>query len=450
MRTSRTTRRRFLAGAASAAAVGVVARHVVARADKSPPSEKLNIAGIGIGGMGAADLRHLESQHIVALCDVDRRYAAGTFKRYPKATVYTDYRRMLEKEKGIDAVVVATPDHTHAVISMACMTAGKHVYCQKPLTHDVREARRLAETAEETGVTTQMGIQGHSKDGCRLIVEWIRAGVIGEVRQVDAWCSLSYYPWGHASWSSPWAGGERPKETPPVPDTLDWDLWIGPAAMRPYHPAYHPRVWRCWLDFGSGMMGDRGAHTLDPVFWALDLGAPESVEATSCGQTKEKHALAAMVTYRFGARGSRPPVLLTWYEGTRAPRPPELEDGRVMGDREGGVIFHGSKGKLMCGTYGNGPRLIPESRMKGFKPPQPTLPRVRTSHEMEWIEAAKAGRPAGAHFGYAGPLTEVCVLGNVAKRADGRIVWDAENLKVTNRNDAAPYIAAPYREGWSL
>jgi hypothetical protein len=209
-------------------------------------------------------------------------------------------------------------------------------------------------------------------------------------------------------------------------------------------------VWRCWLDFGSGMMGDRGAHTLDPVFWALDLGAPETVEATSCGQTKEKHALAAMVTYRFGARGSLPPVRLTWYEGVRAPRPPELEDGRTMGDREGGVIFHGSKGKLMCGTYGNGPRLIPESRMKEFKPPQPTLPRVRTSHEMEWIEAAKAGRPAGAHFGYAGPLTEVCVLGNVAKRVDGRIVWDAAKLKVTNRDDAAPYVAAPYREGWSL
>ena len=444
------TRRRFLTRAASAGAVTVVARHVVAGANKPAPSDKLNVAGIGVGGMGAGDLRNLESQHIGALCDVDHRYAAGTFKRYSKATVYKDYRRMLEKEKGVDAVVVATPDHTHAVISMACMKAGKHVYCQKPLTHDVREARLLANTAAETGLTTQMGIQGHSKDGCRLIVEWIRAGVIGEVRTIDAWCSLSYYPWGHAGWSSPWAGGARPKETPAVPDTLDWDLWIGPAAMRPYHPAYHPAVWRCWLDFGSGMMGDRGAHTLDPVFWALDLGAPESIEATSCGQTKEKHALAAMVTYRFGARGNLPPVRLTWYEGTRAPRPPELEDGRVMGDREGGVIFHGSKGKLMCGTYGNGPRLVPESRMKAFKPPTPTLPRVRTSHEMEWADACKAGRPAGAHFGYSGPLTEVCVLGNVAKRVDGRIVWDAENLKVTNPKDADRYVATPYRKGWSL
>jgi hypothetical protein len=198
------------------------------------------------------------------------------------------------------------------------------------------------------------------------------------------------------------------------------------------------------------MMGDRGAHTLDPVFWALDLGAPESVEATSCGQTKEKHALAAVVTYRFPARGSLPPVHLTWYEGVRAPRPPELEDGRTMGDAEGGVIFHGSKGQLMCGTYGNGPRLIPESRMKEFTPPAPTLPRIRTSHEMEWAEAAKAGRPAGAHFGYSGPLTEVCVLGNVAKRVDGHIEWDAENLKVTNLPAAAPYVRAPYREGWSL
>lgn len=446
----RTTRRRFLEQAAGATAVSVVARHVIAGSNQPPPSEKLNVAGIGVGGMGAGDLRQLESQNIVALCDVDHAYAAGTFKRYPRAKTYTDYRRMLDQEKGIDSVVVATPDHTHAVISMACMRAGKHVYCQKPLTHDVREARRLAEVARETGVTTQMGIQGHSKDGCRLIVEWIRAGVIGDIREVDAWCSLSYYPWGHASWSSSWEGPVRPKETPPVPDTLDWDLWIGPAVMRPYHAAYHPRVWRCWLDFGSGMMGDRGAHTLDPVFWALNLGAPTSVEATSCGQTKEKHALAAVVTYRFPARGALPPVRLTWYEGVRAPRPPALEDGRVMGDREGGVIFHGSKGQLMCGTYGNGPRLIPEARMKDFNPPAATLPRIRTSHEMEWAEASKAGRPAGAHFGYAGPLTEVCVLGNVAKRVDGRIEWDAANLKATGGPKADRYVRTPYRDGWSL
>ena len=452
MSTPNLTRRRFVAGAAAAGAVTVVARHVVAGADRPSPSEKLNVAGIGVGGMGAGDLRNLERENIVALCDVDHAYAAGTFKRYPKAKTYKDYRRMLAEQKDIDGVVIATPDHTHAAIAIAALKAGKHVYCQKPLTHDVVEARMLARAAKETGVTTQMGIQGHSKDGCRLIVEWIRAGVIGEVGQVDAWCSLSYYPWGHASWSSPWPDGARPKETPPVPETLDWDLWLGPAPLRPYHSAYHPRVWRCWLDFGSGMMGDRGAHTLDPVVWALDLAAPTHVEASSCGQTKEKHALAAVVTYRFPARGDLPPVTLTWYEGVRAPRPPALEDGRIMGDNEGGAIFYGSTGQLMCGTYGNGPRLIPESRMKDFKPPAPTLPRIRVSHEEEWADACRAGRPGDAGFEFSGPLTEICALGNVAKRVDGPIVWDAENLKVTNvtKPSADALIRTPYREGWSL
>ena len=441
------TRRRLL-GVASAAAVTVVSRHVVGGARGAAPSEKLNIAGIGVGGMGATNLRNLESQNIVALCDVDHAYAARTIKRYPKAKVHTDFRKMLDEQKDIDAVVVATPDHTHAVVSMAAMRARKHVYCQKPLTHDVYEARMLARAAREARVTTQMGIQGHSGEGARLICEWLWNGAIGQVREVDAWCSLSYYPWGHAGWSSRW--GTRPTDTPAVPSSLDWDLWIGPAPMRPYHPAYHPAVWRCWLDFGCGMMGDRGAHTLDPVFWALKLGQPTSIEATSLGLNADTHPLASIVTYQFPPRGNLPPVRLTWYEGLRAPRPDELEDGRTMGDREGGVVFKGSKGKLTCGTYGNGPRLIPESRMKDYKRPPKTLPRVGDSHEMDWARACKAGKPAGAGFDYSGPLTEVCMLGNAARRADARIEWDAKNLKVTNLPEANQLIRTEYRRGWSL
>ncbi len=442
------SRRRFLAATASAAAFTIVPRHVLGGAGNTPPSEKLNIAGIGFGGMGKSNLRQLESENIVALCDVDMNYAAETIKRYPKAKVHTDFRKMLETQKDIDAVMIATPDHTHAIIAMAAMKMGKHVYCQKPLTHDVYESRMLAKAAKKYGVTTQMGIQGHSSEGNRLICEWIWDGAIGEVREVDAWCSLSYFPFGHAYWSSKW--NRRPSDTPPMPSGLDWDLWLGPAPKRPYHPAYHPGVWRCWWDFGCGMMGDRGAHTLDGAFWALKLGHPETIEATSLDLNPDTHPLAAVVTYQFGARGDLPPVKLTWYEGLRAPRPPELEDGRRMGHTEGGILFKGTKGKLVGGVYGEGPRLIPESSMKEYKQPEKTIPRVKDSHEMDWVRACKEGRQAGADFAYSGPLTEICLLGNVAKRMDARIEWDAENLKVTNLPEANKYIRTEYRQGWSL
>jgi len=441
------SRRSFLGAGAAAAGILVVPRHVLGLGE-APPSEKLNVAGIGVGGMGAGNLSQLESQNIVALCDVDSEYAAKTFKKYPKAKVWVDFREMLEKQKDIDGVVIATPDHTHAVIAMAAMKAGKHVYCQKPLTHDVYESRMLAEEARRSKVATQMGIQGHSMEGCRLICEWIWAGAIGEVKEVDAWCSLSYYPWGHAYWSSKW--GRKPADTPEAPKALNWDLWIGPAPMRAYHPAYHPLVWRCWLDFGCGMMGDRGAHTLDPVVWALKLGQPTSIEATSLGLNEDTHPLASMVTYQFGAREGMGPVKLTWYEGLRAPRPEELEEGRIMGDSEGGAIFKGTKGTIMCGTYGNGPRLLPESRMKEYQRPAATLERVKDSHEMDWVRACQSGKKAGACFEYSGPLTEVCLLGNVARRVDGRIEWDGDNLKVRNVAEANKYVRTEYRKGWSL
>ena len=445
------SRRRFLKRSAlwagSAATVSVLPRRVLGGSGHTAPSEKLGIAGIGIGGMGKNNLKQLESEEIVALCDVDPDYAKKVRERYPKAPFYTDYREMLENEEGIDAVMIATPDHTHAVIAMAAMREGKHVYCQKPLTHDVYESRELARVARETGVTTQMGIQGHSMEGIRLISEWIEAGLLGEIHEVDAWCSLSYYPWGHASWSSEWS--ERPTETLKVPEGLDWDLWIGPAPMRPYHRAYHPRTWRCWWDFGCGMMGDRGAHTLDPIYTALKLSAPTSIDATSCGNTPEVHPLSAVVTFQFPERKGFPPLKLTWYEGTRPPRPEALEDGRTL-PAEGGAVFKGTEGSLVCGVYGGSPRIVPESAMKAVKLPEKTLPRVEGSHEQDWVRACKEGGKAGADFSYGGALTEVCLLGNVAKRVDTRIVWDQKNVEVTNLPEANAFIRIPYREGWTL
>ena len=429
------------------AAVSIVPRHVLGAPGQKPPSEKLHIAGIGVGGMGAANLGKLESENIVALCDVDQDYAAPTFKKYPLAKIYSDYRELLEKQKDIDAVLIATPDHTHAVIAMAAMKAGKHVYCQKPLTHDVWEARQLAQAAKQWGVVTQMGNQGHSMEGIRSICEWIWDGAIGEVREVEAWCSLSYYPWGHANWSSRWGG--RPTDTPAVPASLNWDLWLGPAPPRPYHPAYHPGVWRCWWDFGCGMMGDRGAHTLDAAFWALKLGPPAVIEATSCGLNPDTHPLSAIVTYQFPSRDKLPPVKLTWYEGTRPPRPDAMSD-ELEWPGEGGLLFKGAKGMIMAGVYANEPRLLPQSLNQGYQRPAKTLSRVNGSHEMDWVRACKTGQPAGSNFEYSGPLTEFCLLGNIAKRMDARIEWDATQLKVTNLPEANKHVRTEYRSGWSL
>ena len=440
-------RRQFLVAGAAVSAFAFLPARVLG-ADGPPPSQKLNIAGIGIGGMGASNLQNLESQNLVALCDVDSVYAAKTFKKYPGAKVWTDYRQMLEKQKDIEAVVIATPDHTHAIIAMAAMRAGKHVYCQKPLTHDIFEARTLAQAAKQYGVATQMGNQGHSGEGIRSACEWIWDGAIGEVREVQAWCDLSYYPWGHTWWSSKW--DRLPKDTPPVPKSLDWDLWLGPAKERPYHPAYHPQVWRCWWDFGCGMMGDRGAHTLDAAVWALKLGLPTSVEATSCGLNPDTHPVSAIVTYQFAARENLPPVKLTWWEGTRAPRPDEL-DADLDLPREGGLIFVGSKGKLVCGVYGQQPMLLPKSLRESYKRPAKTLPRVEGErHEMDWVRACKTGQPAVSNFGVAAHLTEICLLGNLAKRMDNRLEWDGAAMKVTNLPDANRHVRTEYRQGWSL
>jgi len=446
-------RRQFLGGAAVAAAFTIIPRHVLGGAGHTPPSEKLNIAGIGVGGQGAADLAQLESENIVALCDVDEERAAETFERHPKAKRYRDFRRMLEKEKNIDAVLVATPDHVHAAATMAALKMGKHVYCEKPLAHTVYEVRKVSEAAREAKVVTQMGNQGQAFEGPRLLCEWIWDGAIGPVREVHVW---TYRPAGM------WAQGVgRPKETPPVPSTLDWDLWLGPAPYRPYHPDYVPFKWRGWYDFGTGTLGDMGSHNLAPVFQALRLKYPTSVEAAATEMNSETYPSASIVQYNFGARGDMPAVKVTWYDGgLMPPKPEELEDGRLL-PWEDGIVFVGDKGKLVVEGWGaQSVRLIPETKMKEYKRPPKTLPRS-VGHYKEWIQACKDGGPTGSNFDFASLVTEACLLGNIAirtgkKRPWGqalireRLSWDGPNMKFTNVPEANEYTQRPYREGWTL
>jgi predicted dehydrogenase len=420
------------------------------------PSNKLNLAAIGVGakGQGAANLKACAGENIVALCDVDADYAAPTFARYPSAKTYVDYREMLDKQKDIDAVIVATPDHTHAVITLAALAAGKHVYCQKPLTHTVREARTVTEAARRAKVQTQMGNQGHSSESIRLLKEWLAAGVIGDVREVHAWTDR---PVGGDPWSN-FAVQAQPKDTPPVPATLDWDRWLGPVAHRAYHPDYHPLKWRAWLDFGTGALGDMGCHIIDPAFWALDLGAPTTVEATTTHWEKDVSSQtfprASIVRYQFPARGPRPPVALTWYDGRlQPPIPADLEPGRKLPGS--GALLIGDKGTLLHGSHGaGGLRLLPESRMKDLVRPEKTLPRVVGSHEADWIRACKegpGGRPASSPFEYGGALTETVLLGVLAMRLPNqRLTWDAANLQFVNHPAADALLHTPYRDGWTL
>ena len=448
------SRRQFAATTALGALSAAIVPSRVLRAQA--PSNKLNIAGIGIGGMGASNLKACAAagENIVALCDVDREYAAKTIALYPSARVYTDYREMLEKEKGIDAVVIATPDHTHATITLAALQAGKHVYCQKPLTHTVSEARTITEAARRYKVQTQMGNQGHSMESMRLLKEWLDDGAIGNVTEVHAWTDR---PVGGDPWSD-FAVQARPTDTPPVPDTLDWDRWLGPVAFRPYHPAYHPLKWRAWLDFGTGPLGDKGCHILDPAFWALELGPPQSVEATSThydpAVASETYPRASIVRYMFPARGTRPPVKLTWYDGRLLPPvPPGLEPGRPLPGS--GALLIGDKGTILHGSHGaDGVRLIPETRMQEYKRPPKTLRRVTEGHEGDWIRACKEGpngEPPCSTFEYGGALTEMVLLGVLAIRMkDQRLEWDSQNLRFTNNETANELLRIQYREGWTL
>lgn len=445
-------RRQFIqVGAVSLAGLSAAPGRVLAAPRTMGANDQLNVAGIGIGGQGAWDINQVAQAggKIVALCDVDWGYAARVFKRYPDAKPYRDFREMLEKEKHIDAVVVGTPDHAHAVVSMAAIKLGKHVYCEKPLTRTIHEARELAKAAREAKVATQMGNQGMAFEGNRLIEEWLADGAIGAVREVHVWSDRPTHSGKLPLW---WQQGmDRPQDQPAVPELLDWDLWLGPAPARPYHPAYAPFRWRGWWDFGSGGLGDMGIHNLAPAFSALKLRAPTCVYASSTPVYSETLPLASCVHYEFPARGDLPPVILHWYDGGLMPaRPQELDDGREL-NREDGLMFVGDKGKMLVeGWGGSSPRLIPDKRMQQYVRPPKTLPRS-IGHHKEWIEACKTGSATRSNFDFAGALTEAVLLGTICVRmGGGKLNWDSEHLKITNVAEANKYIHYEYRKGWSL
>ncbi|HEY3325348.1 MAG TPA: Gfo/Idh/MocA family oxidoreductase [Planctomycetota bacterium] len=443
------SRRRFLKAAGLAATVSVLAPHVLGGAGQKGPNEKLNIAGIGLGGQGQWDISQLQSENIVALCDVDEKHSAPASKKFPNAKRFKDFRKMLDEDKSLDAVVVATPDHVHAVASMAALKAGKHVYCEKPLTHTIQEARALTKAAAEAKLATQMGNQGMAFEANRLIKEWLWDGAIGGVREVHVW---SDRPTHAGTKKLYWPQGiERPKETAPVPETLDWDLWLGPAPERPYNPAYMPFVWRGWWDFGTGGIGDMGSHNMAPVFSALKLSAPTCVESSSTAVFPDSLPLACVIHFQFPARGEMPPLALHWYDGgIMPPRPPGLEDDRKL-SREDGAILIGDKGVMLIeGWGGSSVRLIPEEKMKAYKRPEKTLPRS-IGHHAEWVKACKEGTPTESSFAFAGPLTETLLLGLISVRLGGRkLYWDSANMKVTNDSEANTYLHYEYRKGWSL
>lgn len=442
------TRRSFIARSSAMAAFTIVPRHVIGGLGYVPPSDKLNIACVGIGGKGASDAGFVSSENIVALCDVDftvnkAEQVVGTF---PKAKRYMDFRVMLDKQKDIDAVMVATPDHTHAVISMEAMRRGKHSYTQKPLTHTVHEARVLAAAAREYKVATQMGNQGQAEDGPRRLREMIWDGVIGPVHEVHIWTDRPNKGLLGMYWPQ---GVDKPKDTPEVPDSLDWDLWLGPAPLRPYHPAYHPFKWRGWWDFGSGALGDIGCHSMDPVFRALKLAYPTSVHAVSTLVNKQSYPSGSIVTYEFPAREGFPPVTLKWYDGGLNPSPVDgLPDGVSIG--ESGTLYIGDKGMILNNE------IFPESLGSSYVPPEPTIP-TSPGHYQEWINACKGGDPAGSNFDWAGPLTEVVLLGNVALRMElkeqldsQKLLWDADTKQFSNLPEANTFLHKTYREGWVL
>ncbi len=446
------SRRTFLGAAAGGALVTILPRHVLGGAGFVPPGERVNLAGIGAGGMGGGDIATLArlGANVVALCDVDDERAAGSYQAFPKARRYKDFREMLDKEaKNIDAVSVGTPDHIHAVATLAALRAGKPVYCQKPLTRTLGECRAVTEAARKAGVATQMGNQGHATEGARLTNEWLCAGVIGPVREVHVWSDRAGTMWKQ--------GIGRPKETPPVPATLNWDLWLGPIRSRPYNPAYAPVLWRGWRDFGTGALGDMGCHIIDHPVWALELGAPSTVEARTTldgsfldGRPNfETYPIASIIYYDFPERGKRPAVRMTWYDGGLMPAAPAgLPANQRLPDN--GVLYVGSKGVMVHGSHGGMPQLLPRELHAEAKKVAKTMKRS-PGHYEEWIAACKGGPRPVSNFDYSGPLTEVVLLGVLALRAPGRrLEWDSDAMKVKNAPELNKYVTAEFRKGWSL
>ena len=421
------------------AALGGVWTEGAARAARSA-NEKLDVACIGVGGQGARDLSEVAAHprvNIVALCDVDDASAAESYNKFPDAKKYHDLRRLLDREaRNLDAVVVSTPDHTHAIAAVSAMRLNKHVYCQKPLTRTVGEARLLMETARRHRVVTQMGTQGHPSYA--PTVELIRSGAIGPVREVHVCTDRPIWPQGM---------DRRPAGTPPVPATLHWEQWLGPAPERPYHPDYLPFKWRGWWDFGTGALGDMACHLMDGAFWALDLKYPDTVEAQGEALKPESAPKWSIVRYTFPRRGAQPPVTLVWYDGGKKP-PPEVLDGLTLPADFNGSLFLGDKGRLLA-EHGGKPRLLPEERFKDYPAPAPFLPRS-PGHYREWVEACLGGGPTASNFDYAAPMTESVLLGNVAFRVGKKLEWDATTLKAKNCPEADQYVWQPARRGWTL
>ena len=445
------SRRRFLAAAAAAALAG---SRAAGWSNAIAPADRLNVAVVGAGGRGADDLHELEPTgvRIAALCDCDHRRAAASLRRYPDASVYTDWRRMFEAEKGIDAVLVATPDHDHAIVSIHAMNLGKHVYCEKPLAHSIFEARQMARVAARTKLATQMGTQGHAFEGTRRAVEVVRAGAIGQVRELHVWTNRPKGWWPQ--------GINRPTESVEVPKTLDWDVWLGPAPHRPYNPAYVPFKWRGWWDFGTGAIGDMGVHNLDTAFWALELTQPTSVRIKDCSpaltdpSAKETLPAWSILELQFPARADKPPVKMTWYDGGKLP-PADLFHGEPVPDQDGGSLMIGSGGALLTRTWHGGQSdadmfvLLPREKFKDYPFPAPSLPRVK-SHHHEWVSACRGEGHTLSNFGYASVLTESLLLGNLALRLGKDIEWDAASMRATNAPEADRFIHPEFRTGWSL
>lgn len=469
------SRRKFIRdGSLAAASFFIVPRHVLGKGHIAP-SDKLNIAGIGVGGKAEVNLPYAfnkGAENIVALCDVDDRQAVNARKRWPKSPYYRDFRKMLEKEhKNIDAVIITTPDHMHAVQALPCMQMGKHVYLEKPLTHDIYEARILTQAAEKYKVVTQMGNQGSSGDDTRRIETWVQDGLIGEVKTVHVWTNRPTWP----------QGVPAPKGKHAIPKEVDWDLWLGTAPFREYNPAYLPAIWRGWSDYGTGSLGDMGCHFIDVPYRALKLGYPVSVE-TSVGSVytgffqeqiyTDSYPPSAKTHIQFPAREGMPEVEMIWYDGGIKPkRPEELLPDEQMGEYDGGIIFEGSKGKIMAGLFGRNPTLLPTRKMKETDLPKSKFELVEGStegHQQQWVRACKQGYGAytSSSFDKSGPLTETVLMGNLAvhsynyfeKDSKGersftgrkKLLWDGPNMRITNFEPANQFVKRRYRGNWKL
>ena len=441
MKTPTVTRRQFVKRTAFAGAV--LSFPFVASRNVLGANNRLNIASVGVGGKGESDVANVDNENIYALCDVDELNAANSFKKYPQAKRFKDFREMLEKEgRNIDAVTVSTPDHMHAPVALMAMSMGKHVYCQKPLTHTVYEARRMAETARKHKVATQMGNQGHCNPATRRLVELIQGDVLGDVSEIHVWTDRPNNWWPQ--------GILRPVDARPTPPTLDWDLWLGVAPWRPYHPAYVPFKWRGFWDFGTGALGDMACHCMDLAFFALKLGPPSSVEAQSSEVNSETAPLWSVIHYEFATQKGPSPVKLTWYDGGKQPSPGLVKDTELSAN---GIILIGAKDTLYVPNYWGAGKFLSGAKLEDFKNIPEALAKpsgFERSHHQEWLDACKGGPGALSNFDYSGPLTESVLLGDVALRVGKKLQWDAKALKVTNLPEADQYLRPLYRKGWKV